>query len=143
MIPRLIQPIPVEISQINKSRTISSGGVSGRHETFGNVQRDVKFIIQAQVAFGNVEQVTLFNSMLGASERAGGYLVLRFVDLKNLGKTLNRGDKILKIGDITCDYFLLHSKGDPAAHFSAIGGFTLFRMFFGDRNPIKGIARSN
>ncbi len=135
-IPELIESIPIEIEQIDKDATAFSGGVDGRHETYGNVQRKVKFEIPAQVVFGNTEQITKFNSMLGPKEQARGYLVLRFIDLENLGKKLKRGDKITKIGNLDGEYFLLHTTGDPAAHFDSIGGFTLFRMFFGDRNPV-------
>lgn len=134
-IPDLIEPVLVEIEQINKTTTVASGGISGRHEHMGNIQRDTKFTIQAQISFGNTEQQTKF-SQLGPDEQAGGYLVLRIIDLENLGKTLKRGDKIVKMGNRDVELFLLHSDGDPAAHFSSIGGFTLVRMFFGDRNPV-------
>ena len=134
-IPELIEPINVEIEQIDKTTTVASTGVSGRREFVGNIQRKTKIVLSAQVAFSNTDMITKFNQ-IGPDEQAKGYLVLRFIDLANKGVTLQKGDKIIKLGQLDVEYYLLHGTGDPAAHFSSISGFTLFRMFFGDRNPV-------
>ncbi len=132
--PELIEPIDVIIEQIDKAATPYSSGLAGRREHMGNVQRKTAITLPAQVAFGDVAMKTKF-TQLGPDEQAKGYMVLRFIDLSNKGVTLKRGDKIIKLGQLDVEYFLLHSQGDPAAHFSSIG-FSLLRMFFGDRNPV-------
>jgi len=134
-IPDLIESVPVEIEQIDKSATLFSSGVSGRSELLNNVVRKAKVTLPAQIVFGDSDQMSKF-SRLGPDEQVKGYLVLRYIDLTNAGVVLARGDKIVKLGQLTTQLFLLHSSGDPAAHFSSIGGFTLFRMFFGDRTPV-------
>lgn len=131
----LIEQINVVVEQIDKSTTPFSGGVAGRREHMGNIQRKVAVTLSAQVAFGNVNMRTEFNTQLGPDEQAKGYMVLEFAELTAKGIVLKRGDKIIKLGQLDVAYFLLHSTGDPAAHFSSIG-FSLVRMFFGDRNPV-------
>ena len=134
-IPELIEPIEVQIRELNKGTTLYSDGVSGRREHFNKVNYDAAKTINAQVVFGDREMVTRFEA-LGPDEGVKGYLVLRYKDLIDGGFNLERGDKIIKLGQLDVEYYLLHSTGDPAAHFSSIGGFTLVRMFFGDRNPV-------
>ena len=131
--PQLIEPIKVEIEQIDKDNTPYSTGVNGMNEHINHIAKKTKFEIDAQVVFGNTEQKTEF-SQLGAKENVKGYMVLRYIDLQNLGKTLERGDRITKLGQFNVKYFLLHSTGDSAAHYSSLD-FTLVRMFFDDRNP--------
>lgn len=133
-VPELIEPITVQFQQINKTATTFSSGVSGRREIQNYVARDAVKTIQAQVAFPDTDQKPLYSQM-GVDEQAKGYLVLRYVDMQSLGITLKRGDKITKLGNLDVSYFLLHGNGDPAAHFSSIGGFTLLRLFFSDREP--------
>jgi len=133
----LIEPIDVEIEQIDKDETPFSDGVSGRREHLGTIARKAKVTVQAQVVFGNTQQQTKF-SQLGPDEQAGGYILLRYEDLANQGITLQRGDKIVKLGTLDRELYLLHSSGDSAAHYNSIGSFTLVKMFFGDRNPVGG-----
>ncbi len=134
-IPDLIEPIDVQIKQLDKTITPASSGVSGRREFMGSRVRFATVTLPAQIIHGNTFQRTEF-SQLGPDEQAKGYLVLRFADLDAQGINLKRGDKIIKMGQLNVELFILHSSGDPAAHFSSIGGFTLLRVFFGDRNPV-------
>lgn len=133
-IPELIEPITVLFQQIDKTKTTYSTGVSGRRETQNYVARTAVMSIQAQVAFGDTDQKPGY-SALGVDEQAKGHLTVRYKDMADSGFTLKRGDKITKLGNLDVNYFLLHGNGDPAAHFSAIGGFTLLRLFFSDREP--------
>ena len=132
---QLIEPIDVIIERIDKINTTYSSGVSGRRYPQNYVARKTEVSLPAQVVFGDNEQIAN-HTQLGTDEKIRGYAVLRYEDTRNLSIELQRGDKIIKIGQINTELYLLHSQGDPAAHYSSIGGFTLFRMFFGDRNPI-------
>lgn len=129
--PNLLNAIDVVIDRIDKTATPMSGDVSGRREPANFIARKTRVTIPAQVSF-NMANVEF--STLGADEKVSGYFIVRYIDLQNQGITLARGDKIVKIGQRDTQLFLLHSEGDPAAHYSSLG-FTLVRMFFTDRNP--------
>ena len=58
------------------------------------------------------------------------------MEKNRLSKILKRGDKIIKMGQINTELFILNEGGDPAAHFSGNNQFTLIRMFFSDRKPV-------
>lgn len=136
--PKLIEPIQITVEQIDKTETEFSGGLSGRREPLNSVVRKtVSF--PAQVVFGNTDQITDF-SQLGPDEQSQGYLVVRYVDLKNLGITLRRGDKIVQMGTgngaMAVELYLLHTTDKPGAQFSSLQGFSLARVPFGDRNPV-------
>lgn len=136
-IPELIEPVNVTVKQFNQAGTVFSSGVSGRREVINAPQYNADVILPAQIVFGDNEQLGRM-SQLGTEEQIKGYMVLRYVDTQAASVQLKRGDKITKIGQLTTEYFFLHTQGDPAAHFSSIGGFTLFRMFFSDRAPSGG-----
>lgn len=131
-INKLIQSVPVVFEQIDKENTQWSGGVSGRREHYNNVVRKTKVTVQAQIVHGNTQQVSEWQQM-GVGEHVKGYLVMRLKDIDSLN--LQRGDKIVKLAQLDVEYYLIHSKGDPAAHFPSLGGFTLVRHFFADREP--------
>ena len=136
-IPELIEPIKVTIKQLDKAKTVMSGGVNGMREVVNAPVLSAPIMLDAQVAFGDSEQLGIMSS-LGTEEQVKGYMVLRYADLDALTTKLQRGDRISKLGQLDVEYYLLHGQGDPAAHFSSIGGFTLTRMFFSDRNPNGG-----
>jgi hypothetical protein len=143
-VPELIESIDVEIEQIDKINTPYSDGVAGRRENYNHVVRKTKITLPAQVVFGKTpsdEAITLFKSQLGPDEAIRGYMIMRFQDLADKGVALKRGDKIVKMGQLVVDLYVSHSTNDPAAHFSSIGGFTLLRVFFNDRNVVGGEAR--
>ena len=132
--PKLIEPIDVLIESLDKTKTRYSSGRAGRREKKNRTVYKTAVSVPAQVVFTNEEQKTKFNT-LGADERSKGYLVVRFIDLQALGIDLKRGDRIK---DLTKDpLYLLHSTNKPAAQFSSLGTFSIARVFFGDRKPIK------
>lgn len=131
----LIEPVDIIIEQIDKTNTPFPDGASGRKFPMNHVVRATPFIIEAQVVHGDFSQ-TQNHTQLGTDEQQKGYLVLRFEDLNNKGKTLQRGDKITKMGQLDVELYLSHSSGDPAAQIG--GSFQLVKMFFLDRNPVGG-----
>ena len=131
----LIEPIDVTIEQIDKVNTPYPSGPNGIPEIPNYTVRKTAITLPAQVVFGDRDQIP-HPTPLGTDEKILGYMVLKYDDLNNSGITLKRGDKVIKMGQIETEVYLSHSQGDPAAHFSGIGGFTLVRMFFVDRNPI-------
>lgn len=133
----LIEPMTILIEQINKTATEFGGGLSGRKFPVNSTKRDTPFSIEAQVVFGDRDQKGN-HTQLGTDEKTKGYVVLRYQDLKDLGKELKRGDRITKLiskqGDIDVKLYFTIGLGDPAAH---VGGtFGLVRMLFEDRDPV-------
>lgn len=135
--PDLIEPVTVKLQQIDKDNTPYSAGISGRHEAINYIERKTEVELKAQVVFVDRKQQLEFHQ-LGAEEQVKGYCVFRYKDLTAKGVTIERGDKIVQVGQLTGEWYVLHGQGDPAAHFSSIGGFTLTRIFFGDREPVGG-----
>jgi len=138
--PELIEPINLEIESIDKGETTYSIGPGGRREPINNIVRTL-FVIPAQVVFGNTEQVQ-HSSQLGTDEEASGYIIIRPKDLTDLGKTIKRGDRIIKFIDsnggervLSNPLYFVHSAGDLSSHFSG-SGFSFIRALFTDRNPI-------
>lgn len=131
----LIETIDVIIEQIDKTATPFPDGQSGRKFPVNHVVRKTPFTIPAQVVHGDRDQKGNF-TQLGADESRKGYILVRYEDLTNLGKDIERGDKIIKMGQFDVELFITHSSGDPAAHFTGIGGFTLVRFPFQDRDPV-------
>lgn len=131
----LIEPINITIQQIDKTATPFPSGRSGRKYPVNHVERKVDVILPAQVVHGDRDQKGNF-TQLGADEQRKGYFLVRYEDLTNKGIILKRGDKITKMGQFDVELYITHSTGDPAAHFSGIGGFTLVRVPFQDRDPV-------
>ena len=131
----LIEEINVIIEQIDKTATPFPSGASGRKFPVNHVVRKSQITLPAQVVHGDRDQKGNF-TQLGADEQRKGYILVRYEDLTNQGVELKRGDKIIKMGQFDVELFLTHSTGDPAAHFTGIGGFTLVRMPFQDRDPV-------
>lgn len=130
----LIEPVKVHFKQINKQATTYANSITGRRETQNYVAREAQSSIDAQISFSNNSNMPGYSQM-GVDEQANGYILVRYKDMAALGITLKRGDKIVKIGQIDTNYFLLHGNGDPAAHFSGPNQFTLIKLFFSDREP--------
>ena len=133
--PPLIEPVTLVVETINKAKTPFSSGVMGRREIVNQVSRD-QFTVEAQVVFGNQDQISQ-NTQLGSDEKAKGYAVFRRQDFKDMGRSIKRGDRIIKIADqdLTQILYFVHSVGDLASHFSS-AGFSYVRIFFTDRDPV-------
>jgi type II secretory pathway component PulC len=133
--PELIEPIPILVEIIDKTKTPFSTGVSGKNEIINHVVR-TPIQIMAQVVFGNTDEIMKM-TQLGADEQIKGYVVLRLRDLELAGKEVKRGDRIVKLKNqsLKTPLYFVHSLGDLFAHFSNIG-MTLTRLAFSDREPV-------
>lgn len=129
----LIEPINVNIEQIDKDSTVFNDGLSGRNFPANTISRKSVITLEAQVVFGDRDQKGNI-TMLGADEQRKGYMVIRVSDLEDKKINLKRGDKITKIAQNETELYLTHSSGDPAAHINGV--FNLVRMFFEDRDPV-------
>jgi hypothetical protein len=134
-IPNLIEPIDVKIEQIDKTILRPDRGPGNIPDSPLPVPRKTTITLKAQIVFidSSIEQN---HTQIGTDEQARGYLVVRFIDLSSQNITLKRGDKIIQVGNRPCEFYLVHSFNDSAAHFSSESSFTLLRVPFMDRNPI-------
>ena len=132
--PPLIEPVTLLIESINKVQTPFSAGVMGRRETVNNVARE-QFSINAQIVFAS-EQMSQ-KTLQGSDEQAKGYALFRRQDLKDLGRNISKGDRIIKIQgeDLSQILYFVHSVGDLSSHFTSVS-FSYVRIFFTDRDPV-------
>ena len=134
-IPELIESIKIVVQRFDENKTQFSSGISGRREVINHIERLPDITLDAQVVFLDSKVKTEY-SQAGVDEGISGYCVLRYVDLVNAGITLKRNDKIVKIGQLDVEYYITHTQGDAAAHFTS-KNFTLVRVLFSDRVSSK------
>lgn len=137
--PNLLNPILVEIKQINREKTVWD---DKKKQPVGVVVWDKPFKVQAQLYLGKDQYWSSATSVPdprtsgGLIEVTEGYIVVRKSDLFMLGKTIRTMDVITaygKIGsEIKCDFVLVGKK--DAAHYADIGQCTLEKWFLKDKN---------
>jgi hypothetical protein len=126
--PRLLHPVPVELRKLNRAQTAWD---KKAREPIGHAVRDVAVVLEAQVRYNRIEQPTAdFEGVLRDSK---GMLLFRFCDLEAIPITIERGDKVSKIGNRACDFFVSHF--EDAGHLQDYGGATLLAVWFVDRTP--------
>jgi len=76
----------------------------------------------------------------GPVQGAAGYILVRKVDIDAIPYSPRRGDKITTIGNQTTDLYVSHVA--PTGHYTDAGGTTLYRIWFEDRRPASGVART-
>lgn len=127
MLPNLLNPIDIIIKQVD---TVNAEFDHLAREPINQVERITEFKIDGQVKFfkaGDPEA-----DQAGVDEKVEGYVLLRTKDLTTLNKTINRGDKIIKMGNLVVKYYIVKNK--PGAQYTDQGGFTLIRQYFVDRD---------
>jgi len=128
MEPDLVHPIPVEIEQIDKGSTEWDGDA---REAIRTVARTAVKKLNAQISWSVKDDPN--PEKMGISEETRGYLLFKKKDLSGESVTINRGDKISKIG---YDIVELYVTGlTPVGHYPDQGGASLLIAYFGDRNP--------
>lgn len=133
-LPRLIHPIPVWLRK--EDRTFTAVYDNNLKEPVGQARRPQKPIkLVAQIFVGNTDNP--MPSEGGVIERSDGYLLFRTSDLRDLKVEVDRGDRVVKIGDgdnaREVDYYITKLKW--MGHYSWAGGPTLLRAYFEDRHP--------
>lgn len=127
MTPNLLNPIKVTIETIDKENTRYDHLTQ---EPINQPIRPSSFPIDAQVKFIKTGDPTA--TKMGIDEETDGYILIRPIDLETLNRTIKRGDKIVKMGSISCSYFI--GKKKPGAAYQDQGEFTLVRHFFVERD---------
>lgn len=131
MIPRLIQPIEVTITPIDRASTLYDDNA---REPVRQAAYLTPIIIDAQVEW--FDSLDADFGPGGALEHMSGYLIIRAVDMTRKGYTPHRGDKITSLGEQSDQLFYIDAV-ERAAHWSAQKGPTLRRLPFTDRKPTQ------
>lgn len=134
--PRLIHPIPVFIRQIQRSLTAQDDDA---HEPVGQARRKQKPIkLMGQIKTFDPTDAPDASSG-GVTEHSSGYILFRTHDLKHLRITLQRGDRIVQIGEgkfaDEVDYYI--TQKPRRGHYPEHRGATLQKFFFSDRKPSR------
>jgi len=134
ILPRLLHPIPVWLRKADREFTAAYD--HNLREPVGQVRREQKPIkLVAQISVGNADDPKA--SQGGVVEDSDGYLLFLTRDLKRAKVEVDRGDRVIKIGEgdneREVDYYITKLKW--MGHYPHAGGPTMVRAYFEDRHP--------
>lgn len=129
-LPRLLHPINITVQQIDRETTIYD---EETREPVQKVQRNSDTVIPGQVLFG--KQKDMIPSPGGVREEAEGYVLFRYADLKRLNMKLALNDRIIKIGHLDFDVYII--KLMPMGHYGDQNGPSLVRAYFASRESSR------
>ena len=134
-LPRLMHPIIIAIEPLNRVATIVDDDF---REPIQQGNRAIRYSIPGQVKWGGDDQAKASN--LGSESESDGYVLFRFVDLRNAGiNVVKQGDRFVSMGsgankqDI--DVYVV--KIQQMGHYPDRSGPSLVRAWFKDRHPAK------
>jgi hypothetical protein len=128
VIPNLIHPTTIGVEQKNSGNTIFD---EHTNEPVRQADRNTPVTFQAQVAWNDHDRIS--EERGGFYELEEGYILVRKVDMNDLGIELEIGDKIVSIGDET-GLNLYITRFQFRASYPPYGP-TLTRCYFEDRAP--------
>jgi hypothetical protein len=129
-IPNLLHPVPIYIQQIDTDNTLYDDEF---REFIGQ-----ETLTEAVMVPGQVKQTfdySVKSARRGRKEDSSGYILFRYVDLNAAGITLALNDRISKIGTIDTDVYI--NVLEPEGHYEAIGGPTVVKAYFTDKQPVR------
>jgi hypothetical protein len=128
--PNLINPVPIEIEQLDISTTIYDDDF---REPIAQASRTTKVTIKGQVKWETKDGLRVMRG--GVEEIAAGYVLFRLIDLAANNITLRQNDRFTKLGTEITDIYIIALR--PEGHYADIGGPTLVKAFFADRQPTR------
>jgi hypothetical protein len=129
-IPNLIHPLSI---QIQKQDTDETDYDDDFREPVQQTKRASTVTVDGQVKWGSHKSYS--SNRRGPQESSDGYILFRYVDLNDAGITLEREDKIIKIGNLDVNVYI--NSLLPEGHYPDQGGYTLVKAFFVDRQPAR------
>jgi hypothetical protein len=130
MIPNLIHPVPISIQQLDLTNSIQDEDM---REPVQQNERSTTKIVNGQVKWTDLKKLS--SSREGVIENSTGYVLFRYVDLESESITLKREDRIIKIGTLDVDVYIVSLV--PLGHYSTQGGPTMVKAMFDDRQPSR------
>lgn len=129
-VPNLIHPIPVKIEQIDRAGSFVDDDA---REPIQFAKRNPVKTVKAQVKWDFELGLTMTKG--GAQEGASGYALFRYVDLEAQGIELQQNDRFIEMGGLKTDVYI--TRLQPTATYDDIGGPTMVKAFFADRQPSR------
>jgi hypothetical protein len=130
MIPNLIHPVPITIQQLNKSATFMDDDF---REPVQRAAHTAEVIVPGQIKWGGKDSLVFTRG--GVQESSNGYVLFRYVDLVAAGITLKDNDRMVKLGNIECDVYIIRL--EPCGHYPDVGGASMVKAHFADRQPSR------
>jgi hypothetical protein len=135
-IPRLIHPIPVFLRKADREQTALMD--DNLNEPVGQVRRE-QTPIKLMAQHGNVKDSAAMATEGGVNEKSDGYLLFLTADLNAARVTIERGDRVVQIGDgdvgREVDFYIVKLK--YMGHYPRQRGPTLVRAYYEDRHPSR------
>lgn len=134
MLPNLIHPLPTDFQSLQALNTIQD---SGYQEPVQTVSYGAVFSVPGQWKWFSSRELRM--QKYGAEEGENGYVLLRPFDLRAIGKSVNRGDRIVGYGSgsgrVDLDVYIIRVSYE--GHYQDINGPGLMKAFFSDRQPSR------
>ncbi len=127
-IPNLIHPVPIIIQSLDASNTFQDDDYA---EPVQQAVHEAAVTVVGQVDWETEKAAQVGRG--GIREDSIGYVLFRYVDLAIVGLTLKINDRILKVGLIETDLYI--NRLLPLGHYPDMGGATMVKAFFIDRQP--------
>lgn len=124
-VPNLLKPSVLVVESIDKANTIYDRRT---REPIGDSQY-ITYSIKAQRT--NVHRQVPQFEQIGVNEQIRGWFLVRTRDLRRVGWTPRRGDRIIKFGNWDEEVYIVNT--EPQGHYRL--GPTLMRLYFSDRRP--------
>jgi len=136
LLPRLLHPIRVELRKKDLEYTPLMD--DNLNEPIGQVRREqATIVLKAQIKIDDADAAVATEGPIEEQDR--GYLLFLTRDLHAKQITIERGDRIVKIGegknarDVDLYIVRLRWRG----HYPKAGGPTLLKAYFEDRHPSR------
>lgn len=129
VLPNLIHPNTIEVERLEKTATAYD--VDAR-EPVRQGTRKTKVTLPGQVLWGSHDGTD--PTTIGLRDDESGYVLFRKIDMTAVSYRPQRGDRIIRIGDLT-GLKLFITNVIPRGHYPDQGGFTLWQCNFTDRAP--------
>jgi hypothetical protein len=128
VMPNLIHPVPVTLQILDRAGTVMDEDL---REAVQNEARGASIVCPGQVLWTADQRLNLKPE--GVKEDSDGYALFRYIDLQALSITLKRDDRIIRVGTVDVDVYIV--KLQPMGHYPSASGPTLLKAFFKDKQP--------
>jgi hypothetical protein len=130
-IPNLLHPVNITIERLNRGGTAFDEDVG---EPIQSAARHTSATCPGQVKWLSAKDLAMPRG--GPVEHADGYVLFRYVDLRERGITeLAINDRFTALGSTTREVYI--TKLEPQGHYPDQEGPTLVKAWFRDRSPAK------
>lgn len=131
-LPNLLHPLTTDFQSFDPDNTIQDDGYN---EPVQTVSYGEKFSVPGQWKWFSSGDLRM--QKYGAEEGEDGYVLVRPIDLRSIGKEIKRGDRIIGYGSGVARYDLdvYVVRVRPEGHYPSLNGPGLLKVFFSDRQP--------